>query len=366
MATIENPLIPACFLHWTETDSADGEDVLRLMSWRRTLTLKGSAFEAFEREVMPLLDGSHAVQEICNAVSDVFSAEDVIAALNTLSAQGIVVEGKEEAVPNHLTPQMGWLAENAPQGRAAQQQLSNAHLVIFGVGGCGAAVARSLAASGVGKLTLVDSTGVLSADPYFSGLFHTDDIGQNRANVVRAKLMTGSDDQKIIAHSERPINSEAIETLIEGATLVLCCLESGELNQALLLNLACQATGTPWIAAALEGTEVVIGPGFFHQPGAACYQCWRMREIATTANQQTRFATETQLAQRQTDLSDQRENLAAGADIAGGMLAGEALTWLTGAAPPSLDGRLITLTLPGLRMEKHAVLRKPGCPVCTP
>lgn len=366
MVSIRNPLLPACFLHWTETDHTDGEDVLRLMSWRRTLTLKGSAFETFEHKVIPLLDGSRSVDEICSTVADVFSADEVIAALNTLSAQGIIVEGATEISDDARASQMGWLSENAPQGRAAQHALRDAHVVIFGLGSCGAAVARSMRASGIGRLTLVDPAKVLATDPYFSPLYRSGDVGKDRVAVLQNTLCREVTDQQIISVADRPANTEAIVPLIEDATLVLCCLESGELNLALLLNLACHTTKTPWMAATLEGTELVIGPGFFHSPGGPCYQCWRMREMAVAPNPQTRLSIETELARRQADLSGQRENLAAAADIAGGMLAAEAVTWLTGAAPPSLDGRFITLTVPGLRIEKHAVLRKPGCPVCQP
>jgi len=92
--------------------------------------------------------------------------------------------------------------------------------------------------------------------------------------------------------------------------------------------------------------------------------CWRMREMSAAQNQFAHGNTEAYLGNLHKDLSGKRENLAASADIAGGMLAAEALSWLSGTGLPSLDGSFLQITIPGLHMEKHAVLRKPGCPAC--
>lgn len=364
--SLNKPLLPECFLHWTEPDGADDEETLRLVTWRRSLTLKGTSFRDFEASVFPLLDGSREVSDICDRVADFFDSDAVLASLNMLAEQGILVEGDGEVAPAgsfDRTPQLGWLSENAPEGRAAQQKLATAHVVLFGAGAHGAVAARALVAAGIGTLTIVDPGEVTGADLYFSSLFKPEDIGRNRAEALTAAL--GDPGQTMIhAHGERPADAGAIRPLIESASLVLCCLDSGELNLAQMLNIACRDLRKPWFASSMEGTEIVIGPGFFHTEGSPCFMCWRLREIAAASNPQTRFALEQHLDQTHRDLSPRREGLAASADIAGGMLAAEALTVLTGAAMPSLDCRFMLVQVPGLRIEKHVVLRKPGCPVC--
>jgi len=42
----------------------------------------------------------------------------------------------------------------------------------------------------------------------------------------------------------------------------------------------------------------------------------------------------------------------------------EVVKMLTGASQPSLVGRLLTVSLLHLRMQKHTVLKKPMCPAC--
>jgi adenylyltransferase/sulfurtransferase len=363
---LHKPLLPDCFLTWTEPPDDHGDEVFRIVSWRRSLTLKGHSFREFDREVVPLLDGRHDLDTIAEAVSDLFDRPDLEAALGMLEAQGIVVDvaGGEAEPPARLSPQLAWLGEVAPEGREAQRRLTGASVALFGAGGPGAAAARALAAAGLGRLMLVDPAQVGPSDPYFSALYRAEDMGRPRAEVLAAGLAAVAPDMVVAAHAERPADVAAIAALIEPADMVLCCLESGELNLALKLNRACRAAAKRWIAGSLEGTELVIGPGFPGTEDAACYMCWRMREVAAAANPESRFALERRLDRLQSDLSHRRENLAPGADIVGGMLAAEAISLLTGAGEPSLDSRFLVIQLPGLRQSKHSVLRKPGCPVC--
>ncbi len=362
----QKPFLPECFLHWTEPPGESGDEVLRIVSWRRSLTLKGHSFREFIREVIPLLDGQHSLDEICEEVEDIFDRPELEAAIDMLGQQGILVEGDGAAgvQPDAMTPQLGWLAEAAPEGRNAQKRLTDAHVVLFGSGAHGAATARSLAAAGIGRLTIVDPASVTASDGYFSHLYGDPDQGRNRAESLTAALAATSQETKITAVTERPADAEAVGALIEEASLVLCCLESGELNLALKVNKACHSLRKPWIASSMEGTELVVGPGFFWREDGPCYMCWRMREVAASGNPQSRFALERRLDRLQSDLSPRRENLAAGADIVGGMLSAEAVSYLTGASEPNLDGRFLVIEIPGLRVEKHVVLRKPGCPVC--
>ncbi len=360
------PLLHECFLHWTEDADANGDETLRLFSWRRSITLKGKSFSTFEREVLPLLTGLLSVDEICAKLAGTFQKDDILAAFDILASQGILVDGDDALIAGkeeHLTPQRGWFAENAPNGSAAQQKLSDAHVVQFGAGLHGAAVARALVAAGIGRLTIIDPTVVSKTDLYFSGMFQADDIGKNRADALASTLARGERGTRIESATTQPTVADIVP-LVEGASLVLGCLDSGQLNLSLRIADACRQSRTPWIAASLEGTELVVGPGFFNVSEGPCYTCWRMREVSSAANPLSRLALEQRLNQIQADLSARRENLAASADIVGGMLSAEVITWLSGSAAPNLDGRFILVEVPGFRMEKHVVLRRPDCPVC--
>jgi adenylyltransferase/sulfurtransferase len=90
-----------------------------------------------------------------------------------------------------------------------------------------------------------------------------------------------------------------------------------------------------------------------------------MREVACASNPQSRFKLERRLDQMHQDFGARRENLACGADLLAGLLGAETLNLLGGIAEPALDGRIVVTDLTSLRQEKHVILRKPGCPVCS-
>lgn len=361
--TLRKPLLPECFVHWVSQAEPGAEDVLRLFSWRRNLTLTGQAFATFQARVIPLLDGTRDMETLAREVADVFPRSALEQAIDLLAGHGYLVEGdiqmpKTTPEMPDRTPQIGWLSENAPAGRSAQNALAAAHVVLFGAGAHGAAAGRALAAAGIGKLTIVDPAAVTKTDLYFSGLFQQGDIGQPRAECLASKLQGMC---ALEAVSNRP---DAIDALLENATLAICCLDAGEMALALELNKAARARGLPLIAGSLEGSELVVGPAFWNNTDGPCYLCWRMREMTTASNIQTRYALENWLTEQQQDLSTRREGLSASADIVGGMLAGEVVSCLSMAGPSRIDGKFMVVALPGLQTERHTVLRVPGCPAC--
>jgi molybdopterin-synthase adenylyltransferase len=363
----DRPLLPSCFLTWVEPPDEAGDEKLRIVSRRRALTLKGHSFREFGRSVLPLLDGRRRFDEICEATRDLFDRADLEAALATLGEQGVVVEGDGPGLaeaPPRLAPQVNYLGEAAEEGRRAQLRLSAVRVAVFGMGGAGAGVVRALASAGVGRLLLVDPQAVGPADPYFSPLFESTDIGRNRAEVVASRLRALAPEVAAEAVADRPADAGAVGALVAGCDLALCLLESGELNLALKLNRAARTRGLRWLAGALEGTEVVAGPGFPPSGEGPCYMCARMREVACAGSPEARFALEQRYDRLREDLGGRRENTVFGADLLAGLLGSEAFNILTGAAPPALDGRVLVLELPSLKQTKHVVLRKPGCPVC--
>ena len=363
----DRPLLPSCFLTWVDPPDEAGNERLRIVSHRRSLTLKGHSFREFSRSVLPLLDGRRHFDEICEATAEVFERADLEAALATLGEQGVVVEGDPPGLadgPQRLAPQINYLSEAAGEGRYAQHRLSAARVAVFGMGGAGAGVARALASAGVGRLLLVDPQPVGPADAYFSPLFEVADIGRNRVEVVASRLRTLAPEVAVEAVVDRPADATAVGALVAACDLMVCLLNSGELNLALKLNRAARAQGQRWLVGALEGTEVVAGPGFPPSGEGPCYMCARMREVACASSPEARFALERRYDRMREDLGHRRENTVFGADILAGLLGSEAFNILTGAAPAALDGRVLVIELPSLRQTRHVVLRKPGCPVC--
>jgi len=364
MQPFSKPLMPSHFEAWCEPPDSSGDETLRIVSAERSLTLKGHSFREFHRHVMPLLDGQRSFEDICAETADLFNRADLESALSLLAAQNIVVEGDNRpAGPPRLQPQLNYFHEVAENADEAQRGLSAARVVVFGLGGAGASVMHALAAAGVGHISGVDHGVVSAADTYLSPVFSLADVGRLRAEALAARIGETAPEVTANAVTAQPSTDEDVVAVIEGADLVISCLDAGMLNLAFKLNKSCRARGVRWISGELAGTEVIAGPAFYAADGP-CFMCYRMRMVACAGNPQLRFGQERHSDKMKVDAGDKRERLLFGAGLLANLIGVEALNLLTGQAEPALGGRLLVFNLTTLTMQKHAVLRKPGCPVC--
>ena len=364
MQPFSNPLMPSHFQAWCEPPDASGDEILRIVSAERSVTLKGHSFREFHRHVMPLLDGRRSFEEICAETADLFNRADLESALSILAAHNIVVEGNNRpAGPQRLQPQLNYFHEVAGNADEAQRRHAAARVVVFGLGGAGASVMHALAAAGVGRVSGVDHCTVSAADTYLSPAFSLADVGRLRADALAARIGDTAPEVAANAVTAQPSTDEDVAAAIDGADLVISCLDAGMLNLAFKLNAACRASGVRWISGELSGTEVIAGPAFYAADGP-CFMCYRMRLVACAGNPQARFAQERHCDKMKTDAGDTRERLVFGVGLLASLIGAEALNLLTGQADPALGGRLLSFNLTTLTMQKHVVLRKPGCPVC--
>jgi adenylyltransferase/sulfurtransferase len=340
--------------------------MLHVVSERRAITLKGYAFREFCERIVPLLDGQRSLEQIQQETADVFDGPDVADMLTLLASHGILVDAPDDGLASaeaeRMMPQRNLFVDLAA-GEPLQRRLASATVSVIGLGGAGPAAVLALAAVGVGEVRCHDPLPVATADVYFSPFLGLDAVGAGRAERV-ATLARGAAPQVNIVASAEPLEEEDdLRRAVDGADFVVCCLDAGQTNLVFKLNRVCLADGHPWIACGLAGAEVVVGPAV--DPGrSACYMCYRMRAVACAGNAQHAFSYERQLDRRRRDDSAQRENLVFSAGIAGNLVASEVVKTLSGLAAPSLIGRILTLRLTDLSIERHAVLRKPDCPAC--
>jgi adenylyltransferase/sulfurtransferase len=351
---------------WFDPPDEAGDEVLHIVSERRSLKLKGHSFREFRKSVLPLLDGRHTIEEIYAATQDVFRPEDLAECLDLLNAQGILVEaadgGLRDAAAGRMTPQLNLFHDLAP-GVDLQARLAKADVAVIGLGGAGAATAVALGAAGLGTVRCLDPLPVSATDVYLSPFLGLDAVGMGRAETV-VKLLAGSAPQVNAVAGQQPLESEDdIRQAIASASFVVCCLDASQSNLIFKLNRVCLETGVSWIACALSGAEIVVGPGI-HPHQSPCYLCYRMRAVACMGNPEDGFAYEKYLDRRKRDDSGTRENLVFSAGIAANLVGLEVLKELTGLSEPSLVGRLLTIRLTDLLIERHTVLRKPWCPAC--
>jgi adenylyltransferase/sulfurtransferase len=364
--SLQKPLLPSHYSVWFDPPDEAGDEVLHFVSERRSLKLKGRSFREFHQRVIPMLNGEHTIEEIETATADMFPADELREALGVLADQGILVDVADHAVApeiaERLAPQLNLFHDLAP-GLPLQDKLARATVAVLGLSGVGARIALSLAAAGVGTIRCIDSLAVAPSDVYLAPFTGMPAIGTSRAETVSALVQRAAPQVQVVTDNRSLESEEEIRAAIAGVDIVACCLDAGQSNLIYKLNRVCLAMPMRWIAGSLNGVEIVAGPAM-HPGTGPCYLCYRMRAVACTGNPDDAFAYERFLDRRKRDDSQRRENLVFGAGLAANLIGMEIFKELTGLAEPSLVGRILTVRLTDLAIEKHLVLRKPWCPAC--
>lgn len=364
--SLQNPLLPTHFSVWFDPPDEAGDEVLHFVSERRSLKLKGRSFREFHQRVIPMLNGRHSIEEIETATADIFPADELRDALEVLANQGIVVDGPKESVSSEIAermaPQLNLFHDLAP-GLALQDRLAAATVAILGLSGAGAGIALSLAAAGVGTIRCVDPLTMAPSDVYLAPFIGVPAVGAGRAETIAALVKQAAPQVQVVADDRKLKSEEDLRAAIEGADIVVCCLDAGQSNLSYKLNRVCLAARKNWIACSLAGAEIIVGPAM-HPGNGPCYLCYRMRTVACAGNPDDAFAYERFLDRRKRDDSSRRENFVFGAGLAANFIGMEIVKELTGLAEPSLVGRILTVRLTDLAVEKHSVLQKPWCPAC--
>jgi adenylyltransferase/sulfurtransferase len=360
------PLLPPHYSLWSDPPDDAGDEALHIVSERRSITLKGKAFREFKNSVVPLLDGRHTVQEIHARTAALFERRDLEECLALLAAHGLVVEGagleKYDAIAARMAPQFHFFHDLMPNVDL-QARLASATVAVVGLSGAGGGVALALGAAGVGTVRCVDQLPVAPADVYLSPFLTLSQVGTPRAACVAGALAAAAPQTRAIADTAALESEDDVRRAIADVDYIVCCLDAGQANLMFKLNRVCLATRQRWISCALAGDEIVVGPAV--DPWrTACYLCYRMRAVACAGNPEDAYAYERQLDRRKHDDSHRRENLVFGAGLAANFLGLEVLKEITGMAEPSLAGRLLTVRLTNLSVQRHSVLRKPWCPAC--
>lgn len=137
-------------------------------------------------------------------------------------------------------------------GRAAQERLQSAKVLIVGAGGLGCPAAQYLAAAGVGTIGIADDDVVSLSNLHRQILYGPDDVGRLKVDVATAKLQQQNPAIKIIPYRLRVTSTNVME-LIEGFDLIIEGADNFETK--LLLNDACVLSGKPLVYGAIYQHE---------------------------------------------------------------------------------------------------------------
>ncbi len=226
---------------------------------------------------------------------------------------------------------------------AGQENIRQGHVLIIGVGGLGSPVVMYLAASGVGRLTLVDDD-VVELSNLQRQILHTEaNIGRQKVDSAKARLQALNSEIKINVVGER-LTELDLTALVKRADVVVDCTDNFETR--FVLNKVTQALKVPFVSAAairMEGQVTVFDSRI---ENSACYRCV--------------YEDTGELQESCADTGVLSPLLA----IMGGVQAVEVLKLLAGFGE-TLAGRLLLLDAFRMEWREIKLKAKPSCPICS-
>ena len=329
-----------------------------------TFQLDGSDVRLFVTEIVPLLDGTRDVDLIADALPG-YTRSSVHSFLELLAEKGLV-----ERVQETEEDTSGALERWIPQQRFFHKyglddgntRLRNSRVLIVGLEPWGCVLASELAASGVGKIHLLEN-GLIGHDDLLSvRYFELSNLGAKRRDVVQAVLSRMAPWCNV---STAPLFlSGEGEFSVEGDSwdLILTALTADDLYLLLRVSRYAHAAGVRTLFGHLDGVEAWIGPAVV--PGeTACWNCFRLRRLANAEHIKSAHDIDATLLAGP-EQPRARSFLAPMAALTGQMLAMEAVKLLTHFTPSRLPGRVYVQNLISGKSQFHTVIRMPWCELC--
>lgn len=157
-----------------------------------------------------------------------------------------------------------------PIGPEGQISISNAHVLIVGMGALGTVLANHMVRAGVGLLKMVDRDYVETSNLQRQMLYDEDDVEQAFPKVIAAKRkLTKINSNVQLVAEVMDVSVNNVEVLMEGIDLVLDGTDNFQTR--MLLNDACFKKGIPFVyggAVSSRGMTAIFIPG-----QTSCLRC---------------------------------------------------------------------------------------------
>ena len=228
-------------------------------------------------------------------------------------------------------------------GIEGQERLLAAHALVIGAGGLGSPAALYLAASGVGRITLVDDDAVDLTNLQRQIMHTTARVGMPKVESGREAMLQVNPEISVTALRERADEVRLME-LVSSADVVLDCSDNFATRHA--VNLACVGARVPLVSGAVIRFDGQLSVFDTREAASPCYACL--------------FPPDSQFE----DVACSTMGVFAPlVGVIGAMQAAEALKLLAGVGR-SLAGRLLMLDGRSMEWTDIGIARNATCPVC--
>jgi molybdopterin/thiamine biosynthesis adenylyltransferase len=228
-------------------------------------------------------------------------------------------------------------------GIEGQERLLAAHALVIGAGGLGSPAALYLAASGVGRITLVDDDAVDLTNLQRQIMHTTARVGMPKVESGREAMLQVNPEISVTALRER-VASARLAELVGSADVVLDCSDNFATRHA--VNRACVDARVPLVSGAVIRFDGQLSVFDTREAASPCYACL--------------FPPDSQFE----DVACSTMGVFAPlVGVIGAMQAAEALKLLAGVGR-SLAGRLLMLDGRSMEWTDIGIARNATCPVC--
>jgi len=155
-------------------------------------------------------------------------------------------------------------------GLAGQKKISSASVLILGMGGLGCPLLTYLAASGVGKIGIVDFDKVEISNLNRQTLFNYKDIGKFKVNQAKKVINKINSRVKIITFKKK-LTSENISKIFDNFNII--CDGTDNYNTRYLINDYCVKNKKILISSAISKFDGHLMKFNFKRKGP-CYRCF--------------------------------------------------------------------------------------------
>ncbi len=231
-------------------------------------------------------------------------------------------------------------------GRAGQEKLKSARVLVIGAGGLGSPVLMYLAAAGVGTIRFLENDALDITNLQRQILYSTSDVGASKGEAAQKRLQELNPSIEIEYWPQRFQASNA-KSALEGMDIVLETTDS--IAAKFLTNDASFFHGVPsLIGGILRYHGTIIAPGMENRRiGRPCYRC-----LFPTAPAEDAVPT-----------CADAGVLGAMAGLVGSTMAAEALKVILEIGNP-LAGALIQFEMLESRFRRVTFAADPDCPLC--
>ena len=140
-------------------------------------------------------------------------------------------------------------------GELGQDLLGKAHVLVVGAGGLGTVVVTYLTAIGIGKIGIVDYDTVEETNLHRQFLYTPDDIGKNKALMLKKRLVAQNNSISVDAIVER-ITEENFTSIIADYSIVCDCTD--DVLTRLALDKQCGQNNIPLVHGAVSDWQGYI------------------------------------------------------------------------------------------------------------